>query len=314
MRRASCAALGLIMLAACGTVPQKPLGALSPAVSSTPGLIAFAGPCRLAVTWGGDGKLALGGGFLSFPGALFTADPNAHGVTPVGQLGITFSTKTKLWLPGFPTPDGSKYVYAWFAKGIEMRVFEMGTGQDIRLDDGDKMWTPFGVDDSAAYAMSDDLNSLWRFPLTGAPRTEVSAAGGYWRAVSAGAAWGFATASLPDGVPTVLRRLDLGTGSVKDFARFSVPVTIVGFDGAGLPVLASNEGGTVYLLNGSGTATQIAFDISIPKGPTGWTPPYIASGDQNGLWLGAPSGVYLYRNGALGKVTNIAATPSGGCV
>jgi hypothetical protein len=39
----------------------------------------------------------------------------------------------------------------------------------------------------------------------------------------------------------------------------------------------------------------------------------LANGDQNGLWLGAPSGVYLVRNGALGKVTSIAASPSGGC-
>jgi hypothetical protein len=194
-------------------------------------------------------------------------------------------------------------------------VFDMTTGQDQRLNDGDKMWTPVGVDDSAAYAMSSDTGGLWQFPFTGAPRKKVASGGGYWAVISAGAAWGFATRSVPDGASTVLRRLDLQTGLANDFASVTTQVTIIGLDGAGLPVLGPDQGGSIFVLSESGDATLIASNFLLAAGQKNYSPgsPYRVVGDTHGLWLGGADGVYLYQNGDLGKVSSILATPAGGC-
>src|ERR1700687_2483648 len=54
--------------------------------------------CRLPVTWGAAGSPPgqasdegpLGAGFISFPDGAFHADPNAHGTTPFGSVGLWY--------------------------------------------------------------------------------------------------------------------------------------------------------------------------------------------------------------------------------
>lgn len=310
------ALLGVIVLAACGAVSKLPTStALTAAVPRTAGLTAFAGPCRLAVTWGetSSTRPPAGGGFVSFPGAAFAADPTAHTTSP-GYL--TYSPTSKFWLPAtsqFASPDGTKWLYFTLGLGTVMTLTDVATGQSTNLDNAQRNWNPVGIDDSAAYAASEDRSGLWRFPFTGAPGTQLIS-GGYWAAISPGAAWGFANQSVPAGAPTVLRRRDLNTGSVTDFARFTDPVTIVGLDGAGLPVLSTGQGGTLLALTASGDEIQIATGFTLVTWPEAGSPPlFSVVGDSHGLWIGGADGIYLYQNGNLDKVSDIIASPSGGC-
>jgi hypothetical protein len=297
------------------TSTPTPEASPSPPVSPSPQLIAFAGPCRLPVTWGSGQASTPNGGFVTFPGGIFTADTTAQ-MGPGGEYWVTYSTKTKKWLPvlrRFATPDGTKYLYFTLANGTLMHITDATTGQGYDLDNGGINWQPVGIDDTAAYAMNQNRTELWRLPLRVAPAVQL-ANGGWWGLISGGAAWGFASQTVPVGAPTVLKRLDLATGTSKDFATFTDPVQFVGVDLDGLPIMASSDGRSLFTLSASGDQTQIPISFSLPKGLDVGYSPYAVVGDRNGLWIAGPDGIYLYRNGSLGKVSTVVSWPDAGCV
>ena len=297
------------------TTTPTPSPSPSPSVSPSPQLIAFAGPCRLPVTWATGANLTPSGGFLTFPGATFAADPAAH-MEQYGEYWVTYNTKSQKWLPvfrRFASPDGTKYLYFTLANGTLMHITDATTGKGWNLDNGGINWRPVGVDDTAAYAMGEQATGLWRLPFTVSPAVQITNAG-WWDLISGGAAWGFASKSVPAGAPTVLRRLDLASGTTKDFASFTDSVQIVGVDRDGLPILASTDGRSVFTLSASGNQTQIPISFSLPKGPDFGYSPYAVMGDANGLWIAGPDGIYLYKNGLMGKVSTVVAWPDAGCV
>lgn len=297
------------------TTTPTPSASPSPSVSPSPQLIAFAGPCRLPVTWATGANLTPSGGFLTFPGATFAADPAAH-MEQYGEYWVTYNTKSQKWLPvfrRFASPDGTKYLYFTLANGTLMHITDATTGKGYNLDNGGINWRPVGLDDTAAYAMGEQATGLWRLPFRVSPAVQITNAG-WWGLISGGAAWGFASQSVPVGAPTVLKRLDLASGTSKDFATFTDPVQFVGVDRDGLPILASTDGRTLFTLSASGNQTQIPVSFSLPKGPDFGYSPYAVIGDGNGLWIAGPDGIYLYRNGSMGKVSTVVAWPDAGCV
>jgi hypothetical protein len=296
---------------------STPSASPSPSVSPTARLVAFPGPCRLPITWstGPSSNPSPNGGFLTFPGATFAADPNAH-MEPTGEYWVTYNATTQKWLPvlrQFASPDGTKYLFFTLGNGTVMRITNATTGGQYDLDNEGKMWSPVGLDDTAAYAMGEARTGLWKLPLRVGPAVQL-ANGGWWGLISGGAAWGFASQSVPVGAPTVLRRLDLASGTSKDFATFTDPVQFVGVDLDGLPIMASSDGRSLFTLSASGDQTQIPISFSLPKGLDVGYSPYAVIGDRNGLWIAGPDGIYLYRNGSLGKVSTVVSWPDAGCV
>jgi len=308
----------VVLLAACGSAPAAqvtPPASASPSASPrSSGLFAFPGPCELPVVWASTTppNLAAGGGFVTFPGASFAADAAAH-TSQWGEYWFTYNTVRKAWLPvlqQFATPDGTKYLYFTLAQGTLMRLSDATTGQYVDLENDSVNWFPVGLDNFAAYAMGEQRVGLWRLPFeAGKPVMLVDS--GVWVAISAGYAWGFATATVPTGAPTVLQRLSLTTGEVSNFATFQQSVNVIGLDRSGLPILS--EGSKVVVLSSSGDQTIIASNFLLANAPSFSYVPYRAVGDANGVWLAGEDGMYLAANSSVNKVSMVRALPAGVC-
>ena len=299
---------------------SSPAGVTTPAPGATPSLtvptVAFAGPCRLPIMWGNVQSQSPHGGFMTFPGGKFSADPAAQ-MTPTGQNWLTYNARTQRWLPvlrRFATPDGTKYVSFGLGTGTLMHINDVSTGRGYNLDNDGVNWRPVGMDDTAVYAMGQESIGLWKLPLRVGPPVQI-ANGGWWDLISAGAAWGFATQTVPAGAPTVLKRLDLASGTTKDFATFIEPVRFVGVDPNGLPIMAAISGRTVFTLSASGHQTAIPVIFEMQKAPDYGYSPYAVVADGYGLWITGADGLYLYRKGSTGKVSDFVAWPEGrGCI
>lgn len=104
-----------------------------------------------------------------------------------------------------------------------------------------------------------------------------------------------------------------GTSGLPVLASFRVVRCRIGFDNSNRPVLASS-GGTIYTSSASGGPSQIATNVPLPDVPRFPEYPTAAVGDAYGLWIGGTDGIYLYKNGSMGKVSNIVALPDTGCI
>jgi hypothetical protein len=131
-----------------------------------------------------------------------------------------------------------------------------------------------------------------------------------WMAISDGAAWGFAI-TFPNGQSApylvTLERLDLGAGSETAWYTSQIPFTVIGFDGAGHPILA-----TLPLAQGGTKLSLVsAPDKSVVLQPLGGT--YMEGRGQglrdvHGTWFGSADGsIWLYT--PAGTFERVASVP-----
>jgi hypothetical protein len=282
----------------------------------------FASPtsfsCRLPIYANGPGS----GGFIVFPDRTFVGDPRS-GVTvptppgsspppgPYGQafFGLSYDRAVSKWVPvqrTWVTPDGKRYAYPDNSDGID--VVDVVANTEVKVGTGIR-WQVIGVEAEGIYASQSNVAGLWLVPFTGA--VSKITAEGYWNAVGGGAAYGTETSSLPNGVPTVIIRLDLKSHAKQNWFEVNNSTSSVyGFDGAGHPIMMvqgfGQYPGQLWLVTGLGNALVIASNNNFSGPPIA---------DQHGLWFMNYQATYLWVPGAGMQVqANIGGYLAGGCV
>ena len=280
--------------------------------------------CRLPIFVGQPGS----GGFIAYPGGNFIADPRSAVAAPSpspgtpspapgyygpyypGWWGLTYDATYKKWLPvpyRWTSPDGVHYAYAL---GGDIYVQNVANGTQLELA-ADKNLQVLDVADTGVYATSaPGQPGLWFLPYSGTEK-QITATG-YWLGVSHGYAYGTAVSAVPQGVPTTINRLDVGTGALKAWytSQPGSNVSLAGFDGSGNPVIQATYQ--------SGVALWVAYSPTNPVGIS-WNSwgdanpqsPIIA--DSHGLWVSVGNGIDLYANGTWYLMANLGGQLAGKC-
>jgi hypothetical protein len=251
-------------------------------------------------------------------------------VTPFGASLISFDTPEHRWVPVLSqmvSPDGLTWLYGTLRLGNEYHAVNVRTGTDITLAGSDLLMKVIGLDDQFAYATLSDSSraTFWRLPLDGSPASQVNAAG-TWQLVNRTSAWGVGAASLPEGAPYSLQRLNLKTGTVTQWVQLPGAGRVVGFDVAGLPILQVNgPTGDVIVVPSPGVKQVVATAFSFteptvrPAQPSSFSEPpsiyepFHALGDTHGIWLSGVDGIYLSVGGRASKTSTVIAFAAGPC-
>jgi hypothetical protein len=272
----------------------------SPTHKPTPSPGAFTGSCKLPVSWNSSAQK--GGGFLSFPSASFAPDSAASGLTtPLGPALVSYDLPMRRWVPvdrPMVSPDGATYVYGAARNGNENHAVAVRTGADTKLWGSDRSFRVIGLDNTYAYGMLDSPAGaqLWKLPLDGSQAVQLKV-NGTWQFVNRGAAWGTGSASLPQGAPFSLQRLDLQTNTVSTWMQLTGPGRLVGFDANGAPIVqVGGPGGDVIMAPSQGTQRSVAHNFYFGQGTDGIAH-LMALGDAHGIWLAGGDGIYLSVDG-----------------
>jgi hypothetical protein len=196
----------------------------------------------------------------------------------------------------------------------------------VLLGDG-QPWFVIAFLSDGVYATNPNSAGLWLLPLSGTPRHIATT--GYWRAVTAGAAYGTPTSAVPDGASNGIIKLDLKTGAITDwFARGNSQASVLGFDAQGHPIIqlyyytAPNTGTEIWLTTAPSTGVPLGGQSSggyyYGMHPTLQGTPV---GDSHGIWFQAYSQQGPARNGVVLYVpasgfywmSNIGGQLAGGC-
>jgi hypothetical protein len=303
----------------------------APSATSSPVPVASTLACRLPISSGQPGS----GGFITFPQAAFTADPNSV-VKADSYTGLDYDRAAGKWLPvsrSAVAPDGSRYAY-WDYRSRTMQAVVIATGAEMPLGpqpsgaasaarlNSDSGWSVIEAADAGVYAAPNNgyqsSPGLWLFPWSGAGERQVTGSG-FWQEVGGGAAWGTVSESVPVGAANTIRRLDLATGNTTDW--FSVPglqSRVVGFDVSGHPVIraSSKDVAEVWLVSDRNQGTKLlSLAPQATSGANGPSQPAVQSvvGDDKGIWLATSDGLYLSTTAGTEKVSSVTGQLGGGC-
>jgi hypothetical protein len=295
--------------------------------------------CRLPVYAGQPGS----GGFIVFPGGNFIADPTSSVQVPAttptptpvggpgpgygqGYGGLTYDHQYSRWVPvaaNQVSPDGSRYAYT-FGDGIY--IVNVSSGTQTEVGQGHS-WNIVAVESAGVYAGDPNTGGLWLFPFSGSSRQITNT--GYWRAATAGAAYGTATSAVPQGATNSIIRLDLTTGSTREwFTRPNSQSGVSGFDSRGNAIIfvsyLNGSGSEIYIATSPDSASAIA-GYSTPQygGAYGFTSYSTPVADSHGIWFSgnyqslggySATGVALYVPGSgFYWMSNIGGQLAGGC-
>lgn len=282
--------------------------------------------CRLPI-FGGPG----GGGFISFPGGTFTADPRSAVILPSppisypppqggsyssSMFGLTYDQAVDQWLPvrwRWVAPDGMHYAFTYNG-GEGIIVVDVKSGARRELGQG-YIWHLLDVESTGVYAAvgfpGQQQPGMWWLPFSGTGSLSSGSlitGADYWQGVSAGFAYG----SEFIGAPTIIKQLDLKTGAESRlFEVEGSQSTVVGFDAAGHPlIVSSNIAGVseLWFAPGLGTA-QIVGALNVQY--EDW---YNMITDSHGIWISGVDAIYLMIPGkAKWTVALINTQLAGGC-
>ena len=288
--------------------------------------------CRLPVYVGPPGS----GGFISFPGGTFNADPTSAVTIPspspggsspapvgpgygYGYPGLSYDHAYSRWLPvpyTWVSPDGSRYAHP---SADSIYVENVATGATIELGQG-HAWSVTGVSDQAVYASIVNQAGLWQLSFSG-PAKEISTTG-FWAQASPTAAFGGTTSAVPQGVANTIVRLDLKTGAITDwFTKQGAQSFVSGLDSHGNPLIAVSYFNVNYSetwsTTGPGTASPI-FNSGENLFSSG-----APIADSHGVWIPvnysvpyyqSTQGIVLYVAGSgLYWMTSLGTQIAGGC-
>jgi hypothetical protein len=229
------ACLAVIVLVACGQIPQAGVHGSPAGTSSSPSRVSstpvasptptaarplptpttFAsafGTCRLPVLVPHPpGETP--GGWLDVPAGTYTPDPKTTEVAQKANGVMAWDPAVGQWVPTYPkwiSPDGTKYVAA------NLDVVDARTSATLH-----RISSPNGPNDVIAYTSTaiymaatgqQPPPGVWKVDTATWTMTEVSSAQGFWDVADDTAVWGTYGSS-------VVRRLDLSTGVVSDVYR-----------------------------------------------------------------------------------------------
>jgi len=131
--------------------------------------------------------------------------------------------------------------------------------------------------------------------------------------VSNGFAYGTPTSAVPTGVANVINRLDVATGSTREwFTQATATSFLVGFDTSGNPVIVATfqAGFGVWIVANPASPLGISWN-----GGAGYYGgqynPLVA--DSHGLWLTVNGSVDLYANGQWYLMSMLKVSLGGRC-
>lgn len=280
----------------------------SPVVSPTPPSVLAQLHGKIAISNGQPGS----GGWITFPGGGFTADPGSNVMLPSGAWppGLTHDLALNRWVPAprdWVTPDGSKYVYNFgydvhlVTPGSSDRVLPMPSPQTVSY------WSILAATNGSVYVSPNgypQIAGLYRIPFSGAPVRVADS--GYWNYVDGTYAYGSTTAALPQGAANTIVRLNLATGARSDlFTQPGMNSTVAGVDSDGDAV--------VYAIDSSAHPTLAQIWIARPGAPLKIYEKMISDtaggmgggrrfnvtsvvADSMGTWIATSDGLYLYSH------------------
>ena len=235
-----------------------------------------------------------GGGFVQFPGAAFTADPQSLG---------TYDLAARKWLPvphAWVAPDGTKYAWPEYrrvsgpATGI-IHIVDVASGADRTLTvPAPSMpisWESSGLYIAGAVPFSDAPPSGLSLLDTATGGLRQITPSGAWWIVGTDSAYGAdldpatgAPGSQGPGAANRLRSVRLDTGAIS---------TIQTFPGQQVQLVGVQAANPVFVLTGSGR-TQVHIGTStIYDQPTGSAPPMgPAQLDGTAIWLSGTGAVW----------------------
>jgi hypothetical protein len=271
------------------------------------------------------------GGFASFPGGSFKADPAAalvvangmevHTVAqPVlkGTVGLSFDASFSRWVPASPevfSSDGSEY--AWTERNVApyrlhiTRVVD-GTDRSFAVEkplDSDHFGSipvPLGLTKDGVFLTFgwEGEWGVWRLDLASGSLTKVTGlaspsygAGAIWLELQRGPN---RVGMYSDG--DTLARLDPKSGAVQDwFHRDSAVVRHLGFDQDGNPWVKAMTFRSmdphvleIWRVRAPGQPELILSEQNISRVIT----------DKHGTWFANETGVYLYASGRVQRVSS----------
>jgi hypothetical protein len=299
------AAVLAVLLAACGG--PSPSATATPTSKPSPRSVVAQLRCRIAVaTWnfaGGGWK----GGWVTFPGGAFTADPSSN-VQPPGDAaadgtGLSYDVPLKRWLPvarEMVRPDGQVYVY----------MASQETNPEIRMVDADGRTTVLGslpknligyhlvgAQPEGVYVTNWGAG-LWRLPYSGG--VEQLNTGQFWTVVSSGYAYGPVAGAGYSNPGNQIDQLNLSTTEAgpwfvkPDHAHWWIP----GFDASGEPIVVWVSAAFEIWLGISSRKLLYSAPVNSPPDKAPLTTMESAIGDAHGIWVATRAGLYLYTEQA----------------
>jgi streptogramin lyase len=278
------------------------------------------------------------GGFLNLRDGAVTPDPKGGFVpggrlshsqaSPVlyGQLPAIYDPAAGRWVPGVPSPDGSRYAYTDYgqgpAGGFTVHVVDLASGRDRALNLSHDFWSVLAFTADGIYlhkGYEGAAPGLWVVdPDSGSLRTLFTDS--VVMAVSGQTAWIGATDTsdpLPQppgegGGYNELQSRDLKTSTITTWIRRSGTnlgfvnaaggsILVAGYDIAGSHLWAVRTPGNAEEITDPATGDPFANSSGSVAGPDGW-------------WLAGFDGLYLWtaRTGAV-LVSEVTAPPAGAC-
>lgn len=283
------------------------------------------------------GKIAISsgrpssGGWITFPGGTFTADPGSNVTLSGGQsFGLAQVLAMNKWVPvprNWVSPDGTKYAYFLF-DGYVIHVVQPGR-PDLLLpppprQTSDLSWSILSTTNTSVYVISSlgfaPQAGLWKVPFSGPPQ-EVSASG-YWTAMDERYVYGTMTSSVPQGAANTISRLDLSTNqSTPIFTQPGMQSTAVGVDQDGNAVILAvkpNEQVTfpavfqIWIARSTGPVKLYETEALIPPPEVGLPAGFLLFSvvpDSMGTWISTSKGLFLYtRESGLELASTVTGT------
>lgn len=226
---------------------------LSPPAASSPTLTPVAQLCRLPVIQGSKGQGAgpQQQGFLTLPGRVFTAAPDAGD-------GMYYDTTLKRWVPQGPpalSPDGRLYAYVDGSRTESwVHLRDLGAGTETILAAGGP-WQLVGLNSSSAFAMRIEYvdttaygtiavsHGVWQLPLDGTRPMQITSDSLSWLWVDDRAIYAAGSTADVAGHVAPVVRYDLATGKVSQW--FDSPGRVITLtvdaNGYGLVTTESND-------------------------------------------------------------------------
>jgi len=352
VKRGLSALLLLALVSACGPQASKTAASTSASASAT----ATATPTQAASPAGTPAPQGLscklpvvtdpsGGGWLTFPGGAYQADPKANVNLPTPSsfpLSRSYDKAFERWLPvprDWISPDGKHYAYPelpgpdYHGGGSPppggVHVVDIASGQDRFFNPGtpppDSFWFVIDYETEGVYVGAQlngpaGVTGLWLVnPADGAVRKLTE--GNQWQYISGGGAWATADALTGHGPGpgSRLLRMDLKSGAIDSwYKRSDIEFTVAGADGGGHPILEVWKYQTrqLLLITGAGSAT-----ILLPA--PGSAVPSLSNfvhpvADSHGIWFGDTGGTISLYTPATGikqmaQIGSSTLAAAGGC-